>query len=103
MEHINEQNFKEIINSSKPVVIDFWANWCGPCRMMAPNFEQVASELASEFIFAKCNIDDCEQIALEQNIQSIPTIAVYKNGSEIARFLGFCTAQELKNRIKLQK
>ncbi len=103
MEHITEKNFNEIVtNKDKMVVVDFWASWCGPCRMMAPNFEQVAEELKDDYIFAKCNIDDCENIARMQNIQSIPTIAIYKNGNEIARFLGFCTQDELKRRIKSQ-
>lgn len=102
MEHVTEQNFNEILKSNKPVVIDFWASWCGPCRMMAPNFEEVSVELKDECVFAKCNVDDCEGVAMSQNIQSIPTIAIYKNGTEIARFLGFCPASELKNRIKSQ-
>lgn len=102
MEKLTQENFKELSTKSKPLVVDFWANWCGPCRMMAPNFEQVAGELSDKFIFAKCDIDANRRLSIEHNIESIPTIAIFKDGQEIARFMGFCTVNDLKNRLNSQ-
>ena len=102
MQEINERNFDEVISNSKPTVIDFWASWCGPCKMMAPNFEAVAEEMEGQFNFYKCNVDDNEGLAIGQNIYSIPTIVVYKSGKEIARNVGFLTQNELKTRLKTQ-
>lgn len=103
MENISHKNFEELSNKDKPLVVDFWASWCGPCRMMAPNFEEVAEELSNEFIFGKCNVDDFSRFAGTHNIQSIPTILVFKNGTEIARKMGFCTSNDLKTWLKTQK
>lgn len=103
MEVVSHKNFIELSNGEKPLVVDFWATWCGPCRMMAPNFEQVAEELSGDFIFGKSNVDDFSKFAGSQNIQSIPTIVVYKNGAEIARKMGFCAVLDLKTWLKTQK
>ncbi|MBQ7452751.1 MAG: thioredoxin [Clostridia bacterium] len=102
MREVNEQDFEKVIGGEKPVVIDFWASWCGPCKMMAPNFEAVAEELGEEYEFYKCNVDDNEGVAISQNIYSIPTIVIYKSGKEIARNVGFLTQNELKSRLKTQ-
>ena len=103
MKEITENNFKGEISGNKITFIDFWAAWCGPCKMMAPNFEEASEELGGEYNFAKCNVDDNTSIAIDYNVYSIPTIVAFKNGKEIARNVGFLPAKELKMWIKTQK
>ena len=103
MKELNSTSFKEEINKDKVAIIDFWAAWCGPCKMMAPNFEEAEQELASDYNFYKCNVDENSDLAIEYNVYSIPTIVAFKNGKEIARNVGFLPSSELKNWIKTQK
>ncbi len=82
-------NFFNIINSaSVPVVVDFWAPWCGPCRMMAPNFEEASKKLAPKAQFVKVNTEVAQQVASSFGIRSIPTIIVFKDGVEVERISG---------------
>ena len=68
---INDANIAEVLASGKPVVIDFWATWCGPCRVLGPTVEEVAEEYADKAIVAKCNVDDCEDISMKYGIRNI--------------------------------
>ncbi len=79
---------REIANSELPVVVDFWAPWCGPCRVMAPVFEQAARELEPHARFVKINTDENQPLAMRLNIRSIPTLAVFRGGKEIVRIAG---------------
>ena len=86
---LNQANFaKHISTNELPVIIDFWAPWCGPCKMMAPVFEQAAAQFASRVIFAKVNTENEQALASQYNIRSIPTIAVFKDGRELERRAG---------------
>ena len=85
---INDANFAEILASPKPVVIDFWATWCGPCRVLAPTVEEVAEEMAGKAIVAKCNVDDCEDISIKYGIRNIPTLIFIKNGEVVDIVIG---------------
>ncbi len=88
MLELNADNFKrEVLESKIPVVVDFYANWCGPCKAMAPVFEKVAGKM-KEMKFAKCNIEENQGLAAEQGIMSIPCVVVYKNGKEEGRLVG---------------
>lgn len=89
MLEVNSDNFaKEILESKIPVVVDYWAEWCGPCKAMAPTFENCSKQLGEKMKFAKCNIDENEQIASEQGVMSIPCLIIYKNGQEEGRLVG---------------
>lgn len=96
--NLTQNNFVRYVQKNDlPVVVDFWAPWCGPCRMMAPAFEQAANEMKSKALFAKLDTEQHQAIGTQYNIRSIPTIAVFKNGREIARQAGAMDAKSLDN------
>ncbi len=93
---ITNENFeREVLQADKPVVIDFWAPWCGPCRMMGPVIEKFAKEFEGTYIVGKVNVDDEDELSSKFNIMSIPTIKVFKNGEETATALGVQTREKL--------
>ena len=85
---LTEDNFDELINKYPFVVIDCWAPWCGPCRMVAPVVEELAAEHKGEIVFGKLNTDENQGIAMKFNLMSIPTFLIFKNGELIARPVG---------------
>jgi len=87
---------KHINNSDQPVVVDFWADWCAPCKMMAPAYNKVAGEMSTKFQFAKLDTQNHQQMASKFRIQSIPTLAVFRKGKEIARQSGALSEKQLK-------
>ena len=98
---LNSQNFARHINKSGlPVVVDFWAPWCGPCRMMAPVFEQMAKEMSPRVIFAKVNTEVEQGLAAKYGIRSIPTLAIFRSGREIERAAGAMDTRNLKSWIQ---
>jgi len=98
---ITKENFeKEVLNSDKPVLLDFWAAWCGPCKMVGPTVEQVAEETASFAKVGKINIDEEPELAQRFKIMSIPTLAVIKNGKLVESVVGTRTKQTLIDMLK---
>jgi thioredoxin 1 len=87
--HLNTTNWNDIVvNSDIPVLVDFWAEWCGPCRMVGPIVEQLAKSLDGKVKVSKLNVDQNQEIAMKYNVQSIPSLILFKNGKEIARTIG---------------
>jgi len=94
---LNNQNFDDIIvNSDTPVIVDFWAPWCGPCKMMAPTFTKVALDYPLKTLFTKVNTQDEQNLAARYNIQSIPTLIMFKDGIEVQRVSGALDEHNLK-------
>jgi len=86
---ITDQNFeKEVLKSTKPVLVDFWAVWCGPCQMQGPIVEDVAKEMAGKAVVGKLNVDENPQMAQKYGVMSIPTIMMFKNGTVVKQFVG---------------
>ena len=96
--NLSSQNFeKEVLNSSEPVLVDFYADWCGPCKMMAPVVEELAGNLQGKAKVGKINVDENQDLAMEYNVMSIPTLIIFKDGKETKRFVGVRDKNELLN------
>ena len=96
---LTDSNFVEAVNKYPLLVVDFWAPWCGPCRMVSPVIEQLAREHAGKVVFGKLNVDENPRIASAFGIQSIPTIAIFKNGRNIDGFIGVTSKSQMQTKI----
>lgn len=98
---VNNENFeKEVLQSRMPVLLDFWASWCGPCRMMSPVVDDIAESMNTSIKVGKINIDECPDLAQKYNVMSIPTFVVIKNGKEAARTVGVQSREDLVSHLK---
>ena len=87
--HVNTKTWDaEVLRSNLPVFVDFWAEWCGPCRMVGPAVEQIGKIMAGKVKVAKLNVDESQEIAMKYGVQSIPSLILFKGGKEVARTIG---------------
>jgi thioredoxin 1 len=97
---LTEENYeKEVLQTAEPIVIDFYADWCGPCKMMAPAFDAAADAYDGKARFAKINVDESKKLAIKSKVLSIPTLLFFKNGEEVDRVTGAIDTVQLKGRI----
>ncbi len=97
---IKEEEFEEkVLKNNKKVLVDFYADWCGPCRMLSPIIEEIAKE-NDEYEFVKVNVDDCPDVSRKYGIMSIPTLIVFEKGEEKKKTLGFHSLDEVKEFLK---
>ena len=97
---ITDANFNELVNGETPVVVDFWAEWCGPCRMIGPIVEELATEYEGKVIVGKMNVDENNDVPGEYGIRSIPTVLFFKGGQLVDKHVGAASKNVLEDKLK---
>jgi thioredoxin 1 len=102
VKNFSESNFQnEVINSERPVIVDFWAEWCGPCKMIAPILEEIAREKGDRIKIGKVNVDQSHELASRYQVRAIPTLLLFKGGEIHDRIVGMTGKADLNHRIEL--
>ncbi len=99
---ITDNNFEEVIGSEKPVLVDFWAEWCGPCKMIGPIVEELAGEYEGKAVIGKVDVDNNPQVSAKFGIRSIPTLLVFKNGEIVDKQVGAVPKNVLSDKLEAQ-
>ena len=97
---ITDNNFEELINSGKPMVLDFWATWCGPCKQIAPYISELAEAYGDKVNIGKCNVDENDELPAKYNVRNIPTVLFIKNGEVVNKQVGAATKAKLEEMVK---
>ncbi|MDP9956604.1 MULTISPECIES: thioredoxin [Epilithonimonas] len=97
---ITDQSFQEtVLNSDKPVLVDFWAAWCGPCRMLGPIIEEVATDFEGKALVGKVDVDNNQQISVDYGIRNIPTVLIFKNGEVVDKIVGVAPKEVIAEKL----
>lgn len=97
---ITNENYASVLASGQPVVIDFWAEWCGPCRMIAPIIDELAAEYDGRVVIAKCDVEECEEAVAKFGVRNIPTVVFVKGGEVVDKNVGAASKDALKAKIE---
>ncbi len=98
--HIKNGDWKQVETSAKPVLVDFWAEWCGPCRMLAPTFEKLAQNFGNDVTFAKVNVDELPEVAGQYAVRSIPTLILFRDGRVAETIVGLTSYDKLAGMLR---
>ena len=99
--HVDEATFdKEVLKAGTTVLVDFWAEWCGPCKVIGPIIDEIADEMKSKLKVVKVNVDDSQELAMKYGIMSIPTLLIFRNGEAVDQLVGVMPKQQLLNKLK---
>ncbi|MCR4604073.1 MAG: thioredoxin [Prevotella sp.] len=97
---VTSENFETLKKGQLPLVIDFWATWCGPCRMVAPIMSEMAEKYDGQIVVGKCDVEECEDMAAEFNIRNIPTVVFIKNGGVVDKIVGAVSKQKFEEKFE---